>query len=39
MSVLPADYDSDPGRFLADGEFPHDDVPLMRCGSSAGTRP
>jgi SAM-dependent methyltransferase len=26
MSVLPADYDSDPGRFLADGEFPHDDV-------------
>ncbi|MGH3068928.1 MAG: hypothetical protein ACRDMI_10130 [Streptosporangiaceae bacterium] len=26
MSVVPLDYDSDPGRFLADGEFPHHDV-------------
>lgn len=26
MSVLPTDYDSDPGRFLASEEHPHDDV-------------
>jgi hypothetical protein len=26
MSTLPPDYDSDPGRFLAGDEFPHDDV-------------
>jgi SAM-dependent methyltransferase len=26
MSVLPNDYDSDPGRFLATGEYQHDDV-------------
>lgn len=26
MSVLPADYDADPGRFLATDEHPHDDV-------------
>jgi hypothetical protein len=26
MSVVPSDYDSDPERFLADREFPHDDV-------------
>jgi SAM-dependent methyltransferase len=26
MSILPSDYDSDPGRFLADRDFPHDDV-------------
>ena len=26
MSVMPNDYDRDPGRFLATGEYPHDDV-------------
>jgi hypothetical protein len=26
VSVLPHDYDSDPGRFLAVEEHPHDDV-------------
>jgi SAM-dependent methyltransferase len=26
MSVLPSDYDSDPRRFLASDEYPHDDV-------------
>jgi hypothetical protein len=26
MTALPSDYDSDPGRFLASGEHPHDDV-------------
>jgi SAM-dependent methyltransferase len=26
MSVLPNDYDSDPGRFLSAGNLPHDDV-------------
>ena len=26
MSTFPADYDSDPGRFLSNDEWPHDDV-------------
>jgi len=26
MTVLPNDYDDDPGRFLASGEYQHDDV-------------
>lgn len=26
MTALPLDYDSDPGRFLASGDHPHDDV-------------
>ena len=26
MSVLPNDYDSDPGRFLSAEKHPHDDV-------------
>jgi SAM-dependent methyltransferase len=26
MTALPRDYDSDPGRFLASGSYPHDDV-------------
>jgi SAM-dependent methyltransferase len=34
MSVLPNDYDSDPGRFLATGEYEHDDVhPYVADGS------
>ncbi len=26
MTALPSDYDSDPGRYLASTEWPHDDV-------------
>jgi ubiquinone/menaquinone biosynthesis C-methylase UbiE len=26
MSVVPSDYDRDPGRFLSSGQYPHDDV-------------
>jgi SAM-dependent methyltransferase len=40
MSVLPSDYDSDPGRFLSTDEHPHDDVHpyVARRFAAAGAR-